>query len=148
MLVTSIFSFSHSDFYSIKERSHLFSDVQFILCKCLQLVKSKSLSFGKGVFFKRSLCIMYHILSQLTKTLQQTRTETTQQSSTILHDLIQAAGIVPDNNQESQSGEVTLNLDESQLAALTSVSQGTTPQPKGMICSLLLVFSSLHSSVG
>ena len=34
MLVTSIFSFSHSVFYSIKEINHHFSNIQFVVCKC------------------------------------------------------------------------------------------------------------------
>lgn len=37
---------------------------------------------------------------------------------------------MPDSSQENQPGEVTLNLDEAQLAALTSAAQEGT-QPKG-----------------
>ena len=36
MLVTSIFSFSHSVFYSIKEINPHFSNIQFVVCKCFQ----------------------------------------------------------------------------------------------------------------
>ena len=36
MLVTSIFSFSHSVFYSVRERNRHFSNVQFVVCKCFQ----------------------------------------------------------------------------------------------------------------
>ena len=36
MPVTSIFSFSHSVFYSIKEINHHFSNFQFVICKCFQ----------------------------------------------------------------------------------------------------------------
>lgn len=48
----------------------------------------------------------------------------------MLQDLIQAVGIMPDGGQEGQPGEVTINLDESQLAALTSAAQESS-QPKG-----------------
>ena len=33
-LVTSIFSFSHSVFYTIKERNHHFSNIKFVILKC------------------------------------------------------------------------------------------------------------------
>ena len=36
MLVTSIFSFSHSVFYSVKEINHHFSNIQIVVCKCFQ----------------------------------------------------------------------------------------------------------------
>ena len=36
MLVTSIFSFSHSVFYSIRKINHHFSNIQLVVCKCFQ----------------------------------------------------------------------------------------------------------------
>ncbi|XP_052785000.1 BRCA2-interacting transcriptional repressor EMSY-like [Mya arenaria] len=42
------------------------------------------------------------------------------QQSNILQDLITAAGIVPEGGGDGPPGEVTINLDEAQLAALTS----------------------------
>ena len=36
MLVTSIFSISHSVFYSIKDSNHHFSNIYFVICKCFQ----------------------------------------------------------------------------------------------------------------
>ena len=36
MLVTSIFSFSNSVFYSIKEINHQLSNTEFTVCKCFQ----------------------------------------------------------------------------------------------------------------
>ena len=36
MLVTSIFSFSHNVFYSVKERNSYFSNLYFVVCKCFQ----------------------------------------------------------------------------------------------------------------
>ncbi|XP_045200175.2 BRCA2-interacting transcriptional repressor EMSY-like [Mercenaria mercenaria] len=66
------------------------------------------------------------LAKQISQSLQKSRSDTSQPSSNILQDLIQAAGIVPDGNQDNQSGEVTLNLDEAQLAALTSAAQDST----------------------
>ena len=45
MVVISIFSYSHSVFYHIKESNHHFSNV----CKCFQIGLIKILSFGKGL---------------------------------------------------------------------------------------------------
>lgn len=68
---------------------------------------------------------------QITQTLQKSKSqEVSGQPSNILHDLIQAAGIVPDGGQDGHPGEVTINLDESQLAALTSAAQESS-QTKG-----------------
>lgn len=66
------------------------------------------------------------LAKQISQTLQRSKSDASQPSSNILQDLIQAAGIVPDGNQDNQSGEVTLNLDESQFAALTSAAQEGT----------------------
>ncbi|XP_060563339.1 BRCA2-interacting transcriptional repressor EMSY-like [Ruditapes philippinarum] len=66
------------------------------------------------------------LAKQISQSLQKSKSDTSQPSSNILQDLITAAGIVPDGNQDNQSGEVTLNLDEAQLAALTSVAQDST----------------------
>lgn len=63
------------------------------------------------------------LAKQISQSLQKSKSDTSQPSSNILQDLIQAAGILPDSNQENQSGEVSLNLDEAQLAALTSAAQ-------------------------
>ena len=48
MLVTSIFSFSHSIFYSTKERNYHLSNI-YRLQNAFNLVMSKILSFGKGL---------------------------------------------------------------------------------------------------
>ena len=71
---------------------------------------------------------------QITQSLQRSKSETdSRATSTLLHDLIQAVGILPDGSQGDQPGEVTLNLDESQLAALSAASTSTQQQqqPKG-----------------
>ena len=81
---------------------------------------------------------MHVTLLQITQSLQKSKSDTSQPSSNILQDLITAAGIVPDSNQDNQSGEVTLNLDESQLVALTSAAQDTT-QTKGFHLKSFLV---------
>ena len=49
MLVTSIFSISHSVFYSIKERNHHFNNIYFVVCKiyAFNLDQAKILLFGK-----------------------------------------------------------------------------------------------------
>ena len=36
MLLTSIFSFSHNVFYSIKDRNHHLTYIYFVICKCFQ----------------------------------------------------------------------------------------------------------------
>ena len=43
MLVTSIFSFSHNVFYSIKDRNYHLCYISFVVCKCFQ--------FGQGQIF-------------------------------------------------------------------------------------------------
>ena len=43
MLVTSIFSFSHNVFYSIKDRNYHLCYIYSVFCKCFQ--------FGQGQFF-------------------------------------------------------------------------------------------------
>ena len=42
-LVNSIFFFSHSVFYSIKERNHHFTNTEFEFCKCFQFGKKKTI---------------------------------------------------------------------------------------------------------
>ncbi|KAH3805994.1 BRCA2-interacting transcriptional repressor EMSY-like isoform X5 [Dreissena polymorpha] len=64
------------------------------------------------------------LAKQISASIQKAKSqEVSVASSTILHDLITAAGIMPDGVGDGQSGEVTVNLDESQLAALTSAAQ-------------------------
>ena len=46
-VVTSIFSFSHSVFDSIKETNCHFSNVSFVVWKCFQFRYVQNLSFGK-----------------------------------------------------------------------------------------------------
>ena len=43
MLVTSIFSFSHNVFYSIKDRNYHLCYIHFVVCRCYQ--------FGQGQIF-------------------------------------------------------------------------------------------------
>ena len=43
MLITSIFSFSHNVFYSIKDRNYHLYYIYFVVCKCFQ--------FGQGQIF-------------------------------------------------------------------------------------------------
>ena len=49
MLVTSIFSFSHNDFFSSQNKFQHLSYFSFVICKCFQLDLSKILFFGNGL---------------------------------------------------------------------------------------------------
>ena len=49
MLVTSIFSFSHHVFNPIKDKNHHFKYFNVVVCNAFNLVRSKNLSFGKGL---------------------------------------------------------------------------------------------------
>ena len=49
MLVTSIFFFSHSVFYSITKRKYHFSNVSYVVCKCFQFGHVQKFVFEKGL---------------------------------------------------------------------------------------------------
>ena len=55
MLVTSIFSFSHNVFYTVKDRNHHFSHIILSSANAFNLVTPKILSFGKELKFELSL---------------------------------------------------------------------------------------------
>ena len=65
MLVSRIFSFSHSVFYSIKEKNSHFSYLQFVVWKCFQLAESKILSFGEelSLLFPENDSFIYNKLT-------------------------------------------------------------------------------------
>ena len=47
MVVTSIFSISHSIFYPSQNRCQFFKRIYFVVCKCFELQSVKILAFGK-----------------------------------------------------------------------------------------------------
>ena len=49
LLVTSIFSFSHSVFYPFRKLSAIFIKLEIIVCKLFQLGRVQNLLFGKGL---------------------------------------------------------------------------------------------------
>ena len=55
LLVTSIFSFSHSVFYPFEELSAIFIKFEIVVCKLFQFERVLNLSFGKGLNAFRSL---------------------------------------------------------------------------------------------
>ena len=60
MLVTSIFSFSHSVFYSIKKKIVILAMFKMSSANAFNLVMSKLLSFGKGLPFPPYILILTH----------------------------------------------------------------------------------------
>ena len=72
MLVTSIFSFSHSVFYPIKNRNHYFTNILLIVvCKCFEFGQSKK----KNVVWERVNTLPNH------KTLDTSKSKTFEQTS-------------------------------------------------------------------